>query len=98
MAMEVPIQKFVVGLFFRKKNAPIPTHTGERLVSRVAWVAVDCWMAIFQTATSKAKIKPHKTVKSNNFFDWTFSCPVKKAKGTKDRKSTRLNSSHVRIS
>ena len=69
MAIAVPIQKLTVGLFFKKKNAPTPTHTGERLVSKVACVAVDSWIAMFQTATSPAKIAPQRTVSKKIFKD-----------------------------
>src|SRR5690606_33971573 len=82
MAIAVPIQKLNVGLFFKKKNAPTPTQTGERFVSNVACVAVDSCIAMFQTATSAAKMTPHKTVSNKIFKDGIFSFPVKTVKGT----------------
>src|SRR5690606_41884383 len=82
IAIAVPIQKLIVGLFFRKKNAPTPTQTGERFVNKVACVAVDSWIAIFQTATSAAKIAPHKTVSNKNFNDGILSFTVQTVNGT----------------
>ena len=35
-AMTVPIQKLVAGLFFKNKKEAMPTHTGERFVSKEA--------------------------------------------------------------
>src|SRR5690606_36055688 len=69
MAMTVPIQKLVVGLSFKKKNVPTPTQTGDKLVRRVACVAVDCCMATFHTATSVPKIIPQSTDSHNIFLE-----------------------------
>lgn len=82
MAITVPIQKLRVGLFFKKKNAPIPTQTGERLVSKVACVAVDSWIEIFHTVTSNANIKPQSMVSINNFTEGIFIFPATNVKGT----------------
>ena len=46
---------------FENKNDAIPTQTGDKLVNNDACVALDSWMAMFQTATSE----PNKTPQSN---------------------------------
>ena len=62
-AMTVPIQKLVAGLFFKNKKEPTPTQTGDKLVSKVACVALDSCMEMFQTATSEANKRPQSIAK-----------------------------------
>ena len=67
-ATNVPIQKLIAGLFFKNKKEIIPTQTGAKLVKRVDCVALDFWMAIFQTATSEANKTPQRRAANTTFF------------------------------
>src|SRR5690625_6561837 len=79
----------ILGLLAKNKNVPNPTQTSDKLLSKVACVAVDSIIATFQTMMSVPKINPHNT--ENRRYLVLGSLKL-------DRKSTRLNSSHVAIS
>ena len=76
-AIKVPIQKLVAGLFFKNKKEPIPTQTGDKLVSKLACVALDCCIEIFQTATSEANKRPQRIARISIFVLGNLNFPVK---------------------
>ena len=72
-AITIPSQKLFRGRKLRKIKEKIPTQIGERLVNKVACVAVEFCMEIFQTAISEANKIPQTKIGKSTFKFSTFS-------------------------